>query len=49
MLNARETHRPHDLSIGKDHLLSQTQESCTAYSTRISKVQVLYDQELFLC
>ena len=47
--NAQETHRPHDLSIGKDHLLSQKQESSTAYSTRIFKVQVLNDQALFLC
>ena len=30
-------------------LLSQKQESSTAYSTRISKVQVLNDQALFLC
>ena len=47
--NAQETHRPHDLSIGKDHLLSQKEESSTAYSTRIFKVQVLNDQALFLC
>ena len=47
--NAQETHRPHDVSIGKDHLLSQKQESSTAYSTRIFKVQVLNDQALFLC
>ena len=47
--NAQETHRPHDLSIGKDHLLSQKQESSSAYSTRIFKVQVLNDQALFLC
>ena len=46
--NAQETHRPHDLSIGKDHLLSQKQESSSAYSTRIFKVQVLNDQALFL-
>ena len=31
------------------HLLSQKQESSTAYSTRISNVQVLDDQTLFLC
>ena len=31
------------------HLLSQKRESSTAYSTRISKVQVLNDQALFLC
>ena len=47
--NAQETHRPHDLSIGKDHLLSQKQESSSAYSTCIFKVQVLNDQALFLC
>ena len=31
------------------HLLSQKQESSTAYSTRISNVHVLNDQALFLC
>ena len=47
--NAQETHRPHDLSIGKYHLLCQKQESSTAYSTSISRVQVLSDHALFLC
>ena len=47
--NAQETHRPHDLSIGKYHLLCQKQESFTAYSTSISRVQVLSDHALFLC
>ena len=31
------------------HLVSQKQESSTAYSAHISKVQVLNDQALFLC
>ena len=49
--NAQETHRPHDLSVSQQryHLLSQKQECSTAYSTHISKVQVLNDQALFLC
>ena len=46
--NAQETHRPHDLSIGKDDICSvKNKESSTAYSTRISKVQVLNDQISF--
>ena len=45
--NAQETHRPHDLSIGKDHLLSQNEESSIEYSTRFSKVSVLNDKALF--
>ena len=48
--NAQETHPPHDLSISKDAICSVKKQDCsTAYSTHISKVQVLSDQALFLC
>ena len=40
---------PRALNQQRYDLLSQKQECSTAYSTRISKVQVLNDQALFLC